>query len=398
MNVHCNISGLPSIPSLSERPATFDLCNLLALMLSEMKDENVVVKAQRSYAENFNRLDSAAISRKRRQLRHGGWVKRVRKTHRLIPDIYRKGVRLEENQSLDREWEAVSVALYGQHGLFTDFLGSPAWGHQCLSPGAIATLAVLHKTDELVTIAKIANYFSPICSESTIRNGAKKLRKLGIVRDVSGFLVLSEDWSVLLGGYFRENPCCLDRSIKGKKVRTVEREAERIRVTGGALSRSEKQDLLSLPCVRCGGKSSVQEHFPPKRFLVDLPNHNGRFVIWAICQECNDDTRQFIQELPMLKPVNISVQIRDGVDPWSIYRARSNMLLRDWYAAVERNDVPSAIVAAQEALNLYAALTACCISHIDKNVYQTPVTKPRQRIGRKYRGRRQTSASQLPSL
>jgi len=396
MNVHCNISGLPTIPSLSERPATFDLCNLLALMLSEMKDENVVVKAQRSYAENFNRLDSSAISRKRRQLRHGCWVKRVRKTHRLIPDIYKKGVRLEEDQLLDREWDAVSAALYGEHGLFTDFLGSPAWGHQCLNSGAIAILAVLNKVDELVTVSNIANYFSPICSESTIRNGAKKLIKLGIVRDVSGFLVLSEDWFVLLGGYFRENPCCLDRSIKGKRVRTVEREAERIRVTGGALNKSEKEELLSLPCVRCGGESSVQEHFPAKRFLVDLPNHNGRFVIWASCQRCNDDTQQFIQELPMLKPMNISIQFRAGVDPWSIYKARSNMLLLDWYAAVERNDVPSAIAAAQEALNLYAALTDCCLSHIDKHVHQTPVKKPRQRIGRKYRGRRQTSASQLP--
>jgi hypothetical protein len=140
----------------------------------------------------------------------------------------------------------------------------------------------------------------------------------------------------------------------------------------------------------------VQEHFPPKRFLVDLPNHNGRFVIWAICEECNDDTRQFIQELPMLKPMNISVQFRDGVDPWSIYRARSNMLLCDWYAAIERNDVSSAIAASQEALNLYAALTDCCLSHIDKDVYQTPVKKPRQRFSQKHRSRRHTSVSQLP--
>jgi hypothetical protein len=323
-------------------------------------------------------------------------VKRVRKTHRLIPDIYKKGVRLEEDQSLDREWEAVSVALYGEHGLFTDFLGSPAWGHQCLNPGAIATLAVLNKADELVTVSNIANYFSPICSESTIRNGAKKLRELGIVRDVSGFLVLSEDWSALLGEFFVENPCCLDRSIKGKSVRAAERESVRSQVTNGGLTPAEKAQLRSLPCVRCGKKATQQEHFPPKRFLVDLPHHNGRFVIWASCQECNDDTRQFIQELPMLKPMNISVQFRDGVDPWSIYRARSNMLLRDWYAAVESNDIPSAIAAAQEALNLYAALTDCCLSQIDKDVYQTPVKKPRQRIGRKNRGRRQTSFSQLP--
>lgn len=396
MNVRRSISGLPIIPMVSVRPATFDLCNLLALMLTEMKRKKVVVKAQRSYADDFNRVRSAAISRKRRQLERAGWVKRVEKTHGLIPDSYEKGISLKNNPSLDRKWNDIAKALYGKKGLLTDFLGSPAWGHHCLNPGAIATLSVLIKAEESVTVPKLIQYLSPICSETTVRNGAKKLIKLGIVRDVSGIFVLSEDWSVLLRGYFVENPCCLDRSIKGKSVRASEREAVRSQVTSGALSPAEKGQLRSLPCVRCGSKATQQEHFPPKRFLKDLSKHNGRDVVWAICWSCNQGSRKFIQEMPMLRPQRVQVNFRKGVNPWMVYRAQVNMLLIDWYNAVERNDVDSAITAVQKALDLYAALIDIYPQKTNGRINQTPVKKPRQQMGRKHRGKRMTSSSQLP--
>lgn len=396
MNIRRSIAGLPVIPMVSDRPATFDLCNLLALMLTEMKRKKVVVKAQRSYAEDFNRVRSAAISRKRRQLERDGWVKRVEKTHGLIPDRYEKGISLKNNLSLDRKWNDIAKALYGKNGLLTDFLGSPAWGHHCLNPGAIATLSVLTKAEESVTLPKLIQYLSPICSETTVRNGAKKLIKLGMVRDVSGFFVLSEDWTVLLRGYFVENPCCLDRSIKGKRVRAAEREAVRSQVTSGGLTPAEKGQLRSLPCVRCGKKATQQEHFPPKRFLKDLSKHNGRDVVWAICWSCNQGTRLFIQKMPVLYPNKVLVVFQNGIDPWDIYQVRTNMLLTDWYSAIERDDLDSAIAAVQAALNLYAALIDVYPQKITGRIKQTPVKKPRQQIGRNQKGRRKTSSSQLP--
>ena len=395
MNRRRHISGLPSLPMVSERPGSFELCRLLALLLSEMKRKGSVAKAQRSYADDFNRVRSGSISQKRRKLEAGGWIERIQKTHGIMPDVYRKGTRLLRTPKLDRAWNDISKALYGKDGLFTDTLGSPAWGYQCLNPGAIATLVVLQKATESVTLPQIIRYFSPICSESTIRTGVKKLKDLGLIRDVSGVLVLSEDWSERLGLYFSENPCCLDRSIKGRQVRAVEREMVRLQVTSGALSPAEKSQLRALPCVRCGGKASQQEHFPPKRFLKDLSNQNGRHVVWAICGRCNIETREFIQTMPLLKPRKTIVVLSPNVDPWRIYRARANKLLQDWYSAVERNDHDLAIDAAQKSLNLYAALLTQTTEVVPRRTECAPTKRLSRQTGKSYGAKRRTESSQL---
>ncbi len=348
------------------------------------------------YADEFNRMGSSAISAMRRKLASGGWVDRVKKTHGNIPDTYVKGTRLKRNTSLDRQWSILATSLYGKDGLFTKFTSSPGWGHQCLNAGGMAVLAALSKASQTVTTKDLVNYFSPICSETTIKNGVKKLQAAGIVRDSSGVLFLVSDWESRLRVFFLENECCLDRSIRGSQKRSFEQEQVRRRVAEGELTPIEKQKLRRLPCVRCGGRATEQEHFPPKRFLKGVKHEDGRSIVWAICRQHNNESSQFIKSLRQISPRKGFIVTSPGVDPKRLYHAEANRLLPQWYEAVDNNDVAAGEALVQRILDLYVD----CLRFERQSESSRPLSArkktPRTQIGKRASGRRSVTKSQLP--
>jgi len=106
----------------------------------------------------------------------------------------------------------------------------------------------------------------------------------------------------------------------------------------------ERKRLLRQPCVRCGGRASQVEHFPPKKF----DGFDHRHTAFAICWDCNNATSGFIKSLDKIPPLRVTETcIADGIDPGDLLRASVEKGLRRFYRAFKDGDVDAALLAIQ---------------------------------------------------
>jgi hypothetical protein len=172
-------------------------------------------------------------------------------------------------------------------------------------------------------------------------------------------LEASTDWQEKFVRHLDTSLAGNKRQERGDRRRTRESFVNRVRVKKATITKLEQDSLMRLPCVRKGCKNNAteMEHFPPYRFLRHLEDRTNRHLVWAICEEHNDETQSFIKYLPGI-PADISSQLFIDVrySKWDVYEAVCNLDIQRFYSAAQRRDGQEADSAISNSLALLNAI------------------------------------------
>lgn len=251
---------------------------LLADVLDRMGADDRVPLARRDVQEFFNRSGGTRVSKHLRGLVGEGWLSVTKRTRGAIPHVYSRGPLLRRRTLLSEDWQSIATNLWGDGGLLAEFRGSSAFGVGCLGPYRLLVLAVI-VYDPPVPGLVLRGYLGPWMSRQTVWAATNKLTDIGLIELAAGGFVPVEGWRKTLDRLVVELPAGADRQQRIRERNLLDREAFTELLRSGAISPEERAQLLARPCVRCGGRSTQVEHFPPRKFL-DL---NHRHLVWAIC-------------------------------------------------------------------------------------------------------------------
>jgi len=387
--------GLPLLPVPARKPARTLQCLILCQIIYGSKSTGTFLRSQRTMASNFNRSNSANMSKIRRQLATSGWITRIKRTTRLRPDEYGKGRLVKGNSRLAKDWSLISNSLFGRGGLLDGWMYSPGWAHGCLGETGMLVIATLSKSTKVLTSREIINYLEPLCSRGAIDRSLKKLESKNITHKENSKIILLPDWKQNLDEFFNSCPACNDRWDRGEEIRHDEQILVAQHVMRGLLTAAEESQLRKLPCVRCEKMGEQREHFPPMKYLDILRVSNSRHLIWSICSECNAGTKSFIKSLPIIHPVRIEYGIGRNTNPFLIYKMAANRDLLRFYDAVQRNDKPAAVRAIRSSYNFWCALNED-LDGQDVHPDKTFGLSTERRISAKASTDKSTFSSQLP--
>jgi len=340
--------------------------------------------ARRNVQVFFNRSGGTRVSTHLRSLVEEGWLSVAERTRGAIPHVYSRGPLLRRRGGLGDDWEKIATSLWGDGGLLAEFQGSPALGVGCLGPYRVLVLAAV-VYDPPVPGSVLRGYLGPWMSRATVWAATTKLTDVGLIELADGGFVSVDGWSETLERLVVELPAGADRQRRIKERVFLDRAAFAELLRDGAISPEERAQLLSRPCVRCGGRSTQLEHFPPRKYL----DVNHRHLLWAICASCNNYYSTFIRGLR--KPPTPSSQVfevADRVDRVEWLRASLEVGLLRLYTAADAGNQDQALDAVRRSLALWQALTL-----------EGPIPSQRTRSGgsrarRTMTGRRPTTRSQ----
>jgi len=293
------------------------------------------------------------VSKHLRGLVEEGWLAVAERTRGRIPHTYCPGPLLRGQGNLRDDWQTIATNLWGHGGLLAEFRGSPALGVGCLGVYRVLVLAAI-VYDPPVPGLVLRGYLGPWMSRATVWAATTKLTDLGLIELADGGFVPVEGWRETLERLVVELPAGADRQRRIRERALLDREVFTELLRSGAVSPEDRAQLLARPCVRCGGRSTQVEHFPPRKFL-DL---NHRHLLWAICEGCNNHYSIFIRGLP--KPPTPASQVvvaADGADPVEWLRASLEVGLRRLYAAADAGNQDEALGAIRRSLALWRALS-----------------------------------------
>ena len=345
--------SLPPLPSPSRKPKGLFRCLVLADVLNRMGDGYLVAYARRDAQLIFSRAGGDRVSNHLRVLVEDGWLLVAERTKGKIPHIYSRGPLLRRRSALLEEWATISATLWGDGGLLTRFRGSPALGVGCLGVYRVLVLAVI-VYDPPVTKSVLRGYLGPWMSRQTVTTATTVLVEAGLIELCDDGFVPVDGWCEVLGLFVSESAAGADRYHRlGETIRHDRAGFDEL-LRSGDITPEERGQLLTRPCVRCGGRSNQSEHFPPKKFS----GSNSPFLVWAICDRCNLSFSGFIRSLHMLgPPQSIELSITEGVDPGDLLRSSTEVGLRRFYTAADNGDLDAALEAIKRCWALWLRLS-----------------------------------------
>ncbi len=354
------IGELPVLPKVSILDGPIFESVLFCRFVSLSGQRRELIQSQRQVLTMFNRSQQRAISRYFAKAREIGLLKKVRHTQGVDPDVYVRGDFFSRGGQESSALVTLSNALWGSGGLLKTFPFQTSWGHGCIPPAVILSIATLRLLDENISKKALRRYLAPLVPESSFTNAMKYIKERKLALDEGGELKIAPDWEARFRMLLETNPKCNQRFEKGEKRRKAESEANRIRVSRGKLTDAELTKLLRRPCVvkGCKRKKHQQEHFPPKKFLekhFDVVTNPQ--LVWSICRLHNGQMKGFIARMPseLIIPPNILYIKSDG-DSRRLYSASANYWIQRFYKACAENDISAGVHAVSMVIGLIKAL------------------------------------------
>ena len=189
----------------------------------------------------------------------------------------------------------------------------------------------------------------------TASDALDALERDGLVEETDDGFITMTGWESTLHELVESCPPGRERLRRNAERHVAEREAFAERLQDGGITDLQLVALKKLPCVRCGGRSSEKEHFPPRKYKDSDRIHS----LWAICKKCNNKTSSFIRALPEkdeIRPLKIMaayVAPAANVDRVDFLQISLEFRLRRFYEAFDNGDKDEAVRAIRMALSVY---------------------------------------------
>ena len=326
---------------------------LLADILVRLRGRDPLPLSRRCLAEAYNRSGGWRVSKHLRVLVGDGWLSLAKRSEDEKAHCYSHGWRLRQNPGLATEWEALGDALWGPEGLLSVFKDSAAFGYGMIGESRLICLGALIRSQGPVTKAQLFSHVGTLMGRATVSNAIDRLVSDNLVTRTDGGFIVVAGWESTLHGLVERHEEGRERQQRNSARHVMEREAFAKRLRGDGITDLQLGELLQLPCVRCGGRSSEKEHFPPRKYKDSWRTHS----LWAICQKCNNKTSPFIRALPAkdeIPPPKVEeFWWVPGIDPGDLLQASMEFRLRRFYQASENGDKDEAVRAIRMALSIY---------------------------------------------
>ncbi len=354
------IVDLPVIPTVLALPERVFRRVVLAWFVHCAGRPGGLENSQRQICSRFNRSNREIIGSYLKEAREFGFLKLLTPSDGLNPDVHTRGAFFENRTRDSDRLIQLANSLWGSHrGLLRQWPYPTAWGHGCTPPAAILCLATLNVLVEPIPRKTLRQYLEPLVPESSFNEAIRWMKARHLVVQGDSGLEASTDWQEKFVRHLDTSLAGNKRQERGDRRRTRESFVNRVRVKKATITKLEQDSLMRLPCVRkgCKNHATEMEHFPPYRFLRHLEDRTNRHLVWAICEEHNDETQSFIKHQPGIS-VEISSQlfIDARCSKWDVYEAVCNLDIQRFYSAANRKDGQEGNFAISNSLALLNAI------------------------------------------
>ena len=333
----------PPLPEPRRMPGRSFPCVLLAWVLAELGRSDALMLPRRDAQMVFNRSNGRLVSKHLAGLVRDRWLRSF-EDDESDAYWYARGSRLTRSAGLRSDWSELADALWGPGGLLRTYEDPAALSHGMPGINGMLVLSSLAHCESPASSAALHQYLSSFMKRPTVVKRLNSAIADGLVEATADGYVTADDWRDKL------DELVATRKAAAPRARKISGQVERDRQNyskfrgSGRLTPQERKRLLRQPCVRCGGRASQVEHFPPKKF----DGFDHRHTAFAICRGCNNATSGFIKSLDKIPPMRVTETcIADGIDPGDLLRASVEKGLRRFYRAFKDGDVDAALLAIQ---------------------------------------------------
>lgn len=356
------IFELPVIPRVLVLPDRVFRRVVLAWFIYRAGRPRGLENSQRQICSRFNRSNREIIGNYLKEARELGFLRLLTPSDGLNPDVHIRGVFFDDRTRDGERFIQLANSLWGsQKGLLSQWPYPSAWGHGCTPPAVILCLATLNVLDEPIERKALREYLEPLVPESSFNDAVRWMRGRDLIVLEACGLTTSKDWQEIFVRHLFTSLAGNNRQERGDRRRKRESDTNRSRVKKATITRAEQDALKRLPCVRKGCKrlGTEMEHFPAHRFLRHLEDQTNRHLVWAICEEHNDETQSFIKKMMPIAP-NYSGQLHldarySGMDMYDIV---SNVRIQQFYFAFECGDLEKASQIINKTLALWMSTSS----------------------------------------
>jgi len=333
----------PLLPEPTRMPEASFRRVLLAWVLTELEGREAFMLPRREAQMEFNRSNGRLVSKHLAGLVGDGWLVSF-EDDESDAYWYVHGRRLARPTALRKDWLDLADGLWGQQGLLRTYEDVAALSHGMPGINGMLVLSTLARCESPISSGELHQYLCSFMKRPTVVKRLNRLINEDLAKFTADGYVATDDWRAELDKLVATSKA---GALRSEKIcDQVERDRSNFSEFRGSgrLTPKERKWLRRQPCVRCGGRSSQVEHFPPKKF----DGFDHRHTAFAICEQCNNDTSGFIKRLPWVEPLRVTETfIADGVDPGDLLRASVEKGLRRFYRAFKDGDVDAALLAIQ---------------------------------------------------
>jgi hypothetical protein len=347
--------GLTPMPNVNH-PQRINDCIILAFYVHRISLTGSTEMSLRVFQEVFTRSGIKSVSKQRRALVDGGWLRQLRRRGKTKGNEYSYGDLLKAKSDRDA-WVLIGEILFGKQGLFGPWRESPLLAHGSLGFNGVMVFSLIDRLPGRLSPLDIRDFFAGIATPGAVDGWVKRLRNKkkfgeGLVELVDGYFQVSEGSSKVLA---EQHELFAER--KDKISKTVEIQRENYQYAFGVSRELQKLRKMyrGLPCFRCGASSKEVEHFPAVKYLKFRPD--DWFMTFPICTACNEKTRRFISmhdAPPRLKFTG--TRFRSG-DPLVVLSSGITRLRDSFYTAVENDEAEKALRCVSKALGMFDAVS-----------------------------------------
>ena len=363
--------GLTPMPNVNH-PQRINDCIILAFYVHRISLTGSTEMSLRVFQEVFTRSGIKSVSKQRRALVDGGWLRQLRRRGKTKGNEYSYGDLLKAKSDRDA-WVLIGEILFGKQGLFGPWRESPLLAHGSLGFNGVMVFSLIDRLPGRLSPLDIRDFFAGIAIPGAVDGWVKRLRNKkkfgeGLVELVDGYFQVSEGSSKVLA---EQHELFAER--KDKISKTVEIQRENYRYAFGVSRELQKLRKMyrGLPCIRCGVPSIEVEHFPPVEYLYrqkkderdlredDEPDRrpDDWFMTFPICKACNEKTRRFISKHDAPPRLKLTATRFHGGDPLVVLSRRITELRDTFYTAVENDETEKALRCVSQALGYFDAVS-----------------------------------------
>ena len=363
--------GLSPMPNVIH-PRGINACIILAYYVHRISLTGSTEMSRRAFQEDFQRVKGKSVSKQRRALVDGGWLRQLRRGEKTKGNEYSYGDLLKAKSDRDA-WVLIGEILFGKQSLVGPWKDSPLLAHGSLGLNGVMVFSLIDRFPGRLSPVDIRDFFAGIASPGAIDGWVKRLRNKkkfggGLVELVDGYFQVSEGSNKVLA---EQHELFAER--KDKIAKTVEIQRENYRYALGVSRELQKLRKMyrGLPCIRCGVSSKEVEHFPPVEYLYrqkkderdlredDEPERrpDDWFMTFPICKACNEKTRSFISKHDAPPRLKFSGTRFRGGDPLVLLSNGITKLRDNFYTAVENDETEKALRCVSQALGMFDAVS-----------------------------------------
>lgn len=347
-------SGLPLLQIPSNYPDNPFQRVLLSWIITELDRRVDGHLSRREVQGVFNRSGGDIVSKHLKELVKDGWIRLRKPSAGMEANHYEYGRRLMPKSVNRASALHLASTLFGDSGLLTPLMSSPAIGTNFLGTNGLLVLGILRCSSSKLSPLEIFKYAPVFMARSTIDNRLKKLLEAGLVVEEDKHWSLTPDFDRALTKYETESGA-IARFVRNQNIFEVEREKLGLFVKNGKLTHAEVTQLKKDACICCGKKGGAMEveHFPPR--------HWGGFdhidLCWGIHKKCNNRYSSKIKkyQLPTLDK-SVQITLDENTDIRQIVVAVLEASIKRFYKAFDEGRDDEAVRVAAHAASIWCAV------------------------------------------